>query len=85
MADPPSRLCIPVPRVSLALVLEWALGLRILAGVLVHWWYTQRKGALCIFPDTRIYWLLAETIGARFSITADPGRARDSLDIGSAQ
>ena len=25
-------------------------------------WYTQRKGALCIFPDTRIYWLLAETI-----------------------
>ena len=64
MADPPSRLCIPEPRVTLALVLEWALGLRVLAAVLVHWWYTQRKGALCIFPDTRIYWLLAETIGA---------------------
>jgi Ribonuclease G/E len=29
--------------------------------------------------------LLAETIGARFSITADPGRARDSLDIGPAR
>ena len=40
------------------------MGLRVLAAVLVHWWYTQRKGALCIFPDTRIYWLLAETIGA---------------------
>ena len=64
MADPPSRLCVPEPRVTLAMVLEWALGLRVLAAVLVHWWYTQRKGALCIFPDTRIYWLLAETIGA---------------------
>ena len=47
----------------LALVLEWALGLRVLAAVLVQW-YTRRKGALCIFPDTRIYWLLAETIRA---------------------
>ena len=64
MADPPSRLRIPEKRVTLALVLEWALGLRVLAAVLVHWWYTQRKGALCIFPDTLIYWLLAETIGA---------------------
>ena len=29
--------------------------------------------------------LLAEQIGARFSITADPGRARDSLDVGQAR
>jgi 4-amino-4-deoxy-L-arabinose transferase-like glycosyltransferase len=44
-------------------VLEWALWLRVLAAVGVHW-YTQRKGALCLFPDTRIYWLLSETIAA---------------------
>jgi 4-amino-4-deoxy-L-arabinose transferase-like glycosyltransferase len=64
MADPPSRLRIPIPDrlASLATVLEWALGLRVLAAILVEW-YTRRKGVLCVFPDTRIYWLLAETIG----------------------
>jgi 4-amino-4-deoxy-L-arabinose transferase-like glycosyltransferase len=61
MADPPSRLRLPAGRITLAMVLEWALGLRVLAAVLVHW-YTQRKGDLCLFPDSRIYWLLAETI-----------------------
>jgi 4-amino-4-deoxy-L-arabinose transferase-like glycosyltransferase len=61
MADAPSGPCIPERRVTLAAILQWALGLRILAVLLVHW-YTQRKGALCIFPDTRIYWLLAEAI-----------------------
>jgi len=46
---------------SLALVLEWALGLRVVAADLVQW-FTQRKGALCVFPDTTIYWLLAGRI-----------------------
>ncbi|WP_074311188.1 ArnT family glycosyltransferase [Singulisphaera sp. GP187] len=46
---------------SLALVLEWALGLRVLAADLVQW-YTQRKGVLCVFPDTKVYWFLAGTI-----------------------
>ena len=61
MADLPSRrgilgwLAAPGP------LLEWALGLRVLAAILVQW-YTRSKGALCIFPDTQVYWLLAETI-----------------------
>jgi 4-amino-4-deoxy-L-arabinose transferase-like glycosyltransferase len=63
MADRPSRLRLPESRVTLARVLEGALCLRILAAVLVHW-YTRHKGVLCLFPDTRIYWLLAETIAA---------------------
>lgn len=46
---------------SLALILEWALGLRVLAADLVQW-YTQRKGVLCVFPDTKVYWLLAGSI-----------------------
>lgn len=46
---------------SLALVLEWALGLRVLAADLVSW-LAQRKGGLCLFPDTTIYWLLAGRI-----------------------
>src|SRR5262245_16612221 len=46
---------------SLPLVLEWALGLRVAAAVVVHW-YTQRKGLLCVFPDTNFYWILAGTI-----------------------
>src|SRR5262249_14066864 len=52
----------PEPRVidrlaSLATILEWALGLRVLAADLVHW--SLPKGALCVFPDTKIYWALA--------------------------
>jgi len=46
---------------SLPLLLEWSLGLRVLAADLVQW-YAQSKGALCVFPDTTIYWLLAGTI-----------------------
>lgn len=46
---------------SLPLILEWALGLRILAADLVQW-FTQRKGTLCVFPDTNIYWFLAGRI-----------------------
>lgn len=54
---------------SLALVLEWAFGLRVLAADLVQW-YTQRKGVLCVFPDTKAYWYLAGTIrdGAPYEV-----------------
>ena len=47
----------------LARVLEGAFGLRVAAALAVHW-FSQRKGTLCVFPDTRIYWHLARTIGA---------------------
>jgi 4-amino-4-deoxy-L-arabinose transferase-like glycosyltransferase len=44
-------------------VLEWALGLRVLAAVVVQWYLQHAdRGALCLFPDTTNYWLLAETI-----------------------
>ncbi|MDR3635953.1 MAG: glycosyltransferase family 39 protein [Isosphaeraceae bacterium] len=46
---------------SLTLVLEWALGLRVLAADVVQW-LTERKGKLCLFPDADIYWHLARTI-----------------------
>ena len=54
---------------SLALVLEWSFGLRVIAADLVQW-YAQRKGSLCIFPDTAIYWMLADAIrsGAPFEV-----------------
>ncbi len=42
-------------------MLEWAFGLRVLAALIVQW-YTHRKGVLCVFPDTAIYWALAGTI-----------------------
>jgi len=50
---------------SLALILEVALGLRILAADAVDL-YVHRGGSerLCVFPDTIIYWGLARTIGA---------------------
>ncbi len=56
---------------SLALLLEWALGLRIAAANLVQW-FSQRKGTLCLFPDTGIYWHLARMIrrGAPFEVLA---------------
>ena len=33
-------------------------------------WLAQRKGSLCVFPDTTIYWLLAGTIrdGAPYEV-----------------
>jgi 4-amino-4-deoxy-L-arabinose transferase-like glycosyltransferase len=46
---------------AFALVLEGAFGLRVLAALLVQW-FTWRKGALCVFPDTTLYWYLAGTI-----------------------
>jgi 4-amino-4-deoxy-L-arabinose transferase-like glycosyltransferase len=52
---------------SLALVLELALALRVVAALAVEW-YVHRKGTdpvpLCLFPDTRIYWELARALRA---------------------
>jgi 4-amino-4-deoxy-L-arabinose transferase-like glycosyltransferase len=42
-------------------VVAWGLALRVAAADLVQW-YTQRLGVLCVFPDSRYYWLLAEEI-----------------------
>jgi 4-amino-4-deoxy-L-arabinose transferase-like glycosyltransferase len=54
---------------GLSLVLEGAFGFRVLAAIVVQW-FTRREGALCIFPDTRIYWHLARMIraGAPFEV-----------------
>lgn len=46
---------------SWALVLAVALALRVVAAVAVSW-YVRRKGTLCVFSDTQIYWDLAGTI-----------------------
>lgn len=55
----PSNLSRPTDRLtSLARVMLWGLALRVAAADAVQW-YTQRKGMLCIFPDTTIYWDLA--------------------------
>jgi 4-amino-4-deoxy-L-arabinose transferase-like glycosyltransferase len=50
-------------------VLEGAFGLRVLAAIVVQW-FTRRRGTLCVFPDTQIYWHLARTIreGAPFEV-----------------
>jgi 4-amino-4-deoxy-L-arabinose transferase-like glycosyltransferase len=55
----------PAGLVSLALVLQVALGLRIVAADAVDL-YVHRGGSprLCLFPDTTIYWGLARTIRA---------------------
>lgn len=65
----------PEPRATgrlaaFALVFEIALGLRVAAADLVEW-LSRRKGTLCLFPDTDIYWLLARTIraGEPFEVT----------------
>ena len=48
---------------SLALILEGALLLRVLAADAVQWFLQARsKGSLCLFPDTNIYWALAGAI-----------------------
>ena len=49
----------------LLVILELALGLRVLASLLVEL-YVQRGGSdrLCLFPDTNIYWELARAIRA---------------------
>ena len=59
-ADTPRRRAID-RLASLALVLEWALALRVLAADLVQW-LTERRGKLCLFPDADIYWDLARMI-----------------------
>src|SRR4051812_30783680 len=52
---------------SLALVLELALALRVVAANALEW-FVHRGGTnpvrLCLFPDTMIYWELARTIRA---------------------
>ncbi len=45
------------------LVLGVALGLRVVAAVVV-WWYVRGKGTPCVFADTAIYRELARTIVA---------------------
>ena len=39
----------------------WGFWLRVAAADVVQW-FTQRKGVLCVFPDTAIYWELARKI-----------------------
>ncbi|WP_435008856.1 ArnT family glycosyltransferase [Tundrisphaera lichenicola] len=46
---------------SWTLILGIALGLRVIAAALLTW-YVGRKGTLCLFADTNIYWELARTI-----------------------
>lgn len=48
---------LPGPPSWVALVL-WGLAARTAAVDLLHWW-AQRKGVLCLFPDSGYYWLLA--------------------------
>ena len=57
------RVRAPAGLASLALVLEIALGLRVLAAGLVDF-VVRRKGSdqLCLFPDTRYYWALGRMI-----------------------
>ena len=42
-------------------LLELALWLRVLAACGVQW-LSQRRGTRCLFPDTEIYWSLAQAI-----------------------
>jgi 4-amino-4-deoxy-L-arabinose transferase-like glycosyltransferase len=54
---------------SLPMILEWALGVRILSALAVEW-FARSRGLLCVFPDTLGYWLLAGTIrdGAAYEV-----------------
>ena len=64
-ARTPSWSTVFVALASLALLLEVAFGLRVLAANLVDL-YVRHEGPdrLCLFPDTRIYWDLARSIRA---------------------
>jgi len=71
MTDPES----PTPRrtdrpVRLIGLVAWGLWLRVAAADAVQW-ITQRRGVLCVFPDTTIYWELAGKIrrGEPFELT----------------
>src|SRR5688572_22078555 len=46
---------------SLTVVVAVAFWLRVAAAVVVQW-AADRRGTLCLFPDTDTYWALAETI-----------------------
>ncbi len=46
---------------SLASFIAWGFWLRVVAADVVQW-AAQRKGVLCVFPDTRIYWELASKL-----------------------
>ena len=46
---------------SLSVVVAVAFWLRVAAAVAVQW-AADRRGTLCLFPDTDTYWALAETI-----------------------
>ncbi len=66
MNDPSSDRPRPIDRLSvmvptLAGVIVWGFWLRVAAADLVQW-YCKRKGVLCVFPDTEIYWALAAKI-----------------------
>jgi 4-amino-4-deoxy-L-arabinose transferase-like glycosyltransferase len=50
---------------SLALILEGALAVRVLAADVVQWYVDRRQTlsqTLCVFPDADLYWILAGTI-----------------------
>src|SRR5262249_54362267 len=62
MAEPPIQSRGPFPRrAGLVLIVAWGLGLRAVAAAVVEA-YARRKGTLCVFDDTVIYWKLAEAI-----------------------
>jgi 4-amino-4-deoxy-L-arabinose transferase-like glycosyltransferase len=62
MSDPATPHPRPTDRLAaLARLVVWGLWLRVAAADAVQW-YTQRKGVLCVFPDTTIYWGLAEKL-----------------------
>jgi 4-amino-4-deoxy-L-arabinose transferase-like glycosyltransferase len=62
MSDPATPHPRPTDRLAkLAWLVAWGLWLRVAAADAVQW-YTQRKGVLCVFPDTTIYWGLAEKL-----------------------
>ncbi len=46
---------------TLLRLIAWGFWLRVAAADVVHW-VAQRRGVLCVFPDTRIYWELASKL-----------------------
>lgn len=59
MSDTPCRAPRRADRLALLVrLVAWGLWLRVAAADAVQW-ATQRKGVLCVFPDTAIYWELA--------------------------
>lgn len=56
--------------ITLGRLVAWGFWLRVAAADAVQW-ITQRKGVLCLFPDTTIYWELASKLrrGEPFELT----------------